>query len=229
MGHLTLTSLTTSKMMSLYQPGFFLDSLFPSRAIQPQEGHPMFDETDTHWIVKIYLPDVSEEDFSTKIVDDNLEIHWTDLKRINHRGRVYESRESHHETLKLPSDVNTDEIESKFEKNFGLVRIPKPAPKSLAVKKQPSGQITPHDDPNTLMRMRIPKGDDDHLDVQIQGDMLTVTYDCSGKRTTGEGDDEQSVSFSNRIQKRTRIPEGIASSDLDTHVENGELIVRRKI
>merc|ERR1711939_1030422 len=84
------------------------------------------------------------------------------------------------------------------------------------------------EDPNMLMRMKVPQGDDDHLDVQIQGDHLCVTYESSGKRETGEGDHKHTVSFSNRIQKRTRIPEGLDPSQIDTRMENGELIITRK-
>merc|ERR1712137_606555 len=225
----------SDKMLSLFRPSNFFDSMmFPSVRMMnyhytPQEGRPFVEESDSHWIVKVYLPDVAEEDFRTEIVDDQVELHWTDLKKIQHRGRVYESRESQHESIKIPKDVNHDEIESKFEKNFGIVRIPKPQAKHVEVQ-QRSGELIPQqdEDPNTLMRMKIPRGDDDNLDVQIQGDCLCVTYSCSGKRETGEGDNKHIVSYSNRVQKRTKIPEGIDSSQIDSRIENGELIISRK-
>mmetsp|Transcript_5376 Transcript_5376/g.8089 ORF Transcript_5376/g.8089 Transcript_5376/m.8089 type:complete len:117 (+) Transcript_5376:24-374(+) len=76
----------------------------------PKEGVPSVEQNKTHWFVKTYLPDVSEENFKMDVNDKKLNLQWKDLKTIKYQGRTYHSSEPHEKQFEIPDGINKEDI-----------------------------------------------------------------------------------------------------------------------
>ena len=193
----------------------------------PQEGVPFAQQNDTHYFIKIFLPDVIEDSFSAEISkaeensDQKLIIKWKDNKKLSHNGRIYQSSEEFIKEIDIPSEITQDDIESKFDDDgFVIISIQKPK-KQLAIMK--NSEISPEDE-NLLMKMKIPKDGDSNLEFSIENGNLTVKY-CNVLKKYA-GDNKTVISSSQtRMQRTVPLREGITADDIDHKLEDGELQV----
>jgi len=196
-------------------------------AQNPETGDMYYQENDTNYTVKIFLPDVSSKDFKVTPQKDELLIEYLDLKRIHHGSRVYESREQKKHTLRLPEGTDTKGITSNLEDEYLTITIPKTSKFIESQKKESEELVTlPAKDPNTLLRVKVPYGDDDNLKVKIEDDQLKVSYCSSGSKETENRGIKRTVQYSNRMQRRVQLPKGVTSEQVDAKIENGELCVK---
>merc|ERR1712137_402586 len=142
---------------------------------------------------------------------------------IQHRGRIYTSSENYEKSLEVPSEVTQDDIKVYWEGNIAVITISKPHKKLELL----SNEVTLPED-GTLMKMKVPEDGDHLLDVNIKDNHLSVVLETSGKRVQGEGKDKFVSTFRNKIQQMIPIPAGVDVSNIDTIVENGELVVKSK-
>ena len=193
----------------------------------PQEGVPFAQQNDTHYFIKIFLPDVIEDSFSAEISkagensDQKLIIKWKDNKKLSHNGRIYQSSEDFMKEINVPSEITQDDIETKFDDDgFVIISIQKPK-KQLAIKK--NSEISPEEE-SLLLKMKIPQGGDDNLEISVENGCMTVKYNNVVKKYAS--DNKTVVSSSQtRIQKTIPLSEGITADDIDHKLEAGELQV----
>jgi len=190
------------------------------RNYTPEEGEPYIQQDSKHWFVKILLPDVDKGDFLATIKDSNLILSWRDSKKIQHRGRIYSSSEVYEKSLEIPPEITEEDMKVHWEKNTVVVAITKPQQKL-----QLTNEKSLPDD-GVLMKMNVPEEGDHSLEVNVKDNNLLVTFETSGKREQGEGDNKYYSTFRNKIQRTIPVPENIDPSDIESQVENGQLIVR---
>ena len=209
-------------MLSFINPSFSFEP-FSTRYYRPEENVPFVEQNDTHWFVKVYLPDVAKEDFNVSMDDNKLLLKWMDYKKIRHNGRIFESRHPFNKSYELPSGITMDDIEVTWKENFAIVSIKKP-PQKL-VENQLSLNNCPIAKDGTIMKIPVPEKGDHSVNVNMDGNQLTVMFEASNKTQSENGSYSHSHT---KMQRSMTVPDGIDLSNIDTNIENGELIVRLK-
>ena len=190
----------------------------------PQEGVPFAQQNDTHYFIKIFLPDVIEDSFSAEVSNaedyQKLIMKWKDNKKISHNGRIYQSSEDFMKEIDIPSEITQNDVDFEFDEKFVIVKIQKPKKQFVENKKS---EIMSHDD-NMLMKMKIPKDGDSNLEFSIENGNLTVKY-CNVLKKYASDNKTVISSSQTRMQRSVPLREGITADDIDHKVDDGELQV----
>ena len=218
-------------MLSFLRPSrisSFSPIFMSPRNFIPQEGVPFAQQNDTHYFIKIFLPDVIEDSFSAEVSNaedskyQKLIMKWKDNKKISHNGRIYQSSEDFMKEIDIPSEITQNDVEFKFDENFVVISIKKP--KKEIVEHENSRIIPAGDAGNLLMKMKIPQGGDDNLEISVENGCMTVKYNNVVKKYAS--DNKTVISSSRtRVQKTVPLSKGITADDIDHKLENGELQV----
>ena len=206
-------------MLSFARPSFFPTVPQTRRQVFiPKEGVPYVLQDDSHWFVKVLLPDVSENDFTARIDGDSLLLTWMDHKKISHRGRTYESRETFNKSLKIPEGISQEDLSVTWDGDIVIVSITKPVSK----KEEPK-EIESNNDigDGTLLKIPVPSEGDHSINFNVKGNNVTITFESANKK------EENGSYFTSktRIQRTFPIPEGVNPSDIETNIEDGKLVV----
>ena len=146
---------------------------------------------------------------------------WKDNKKISHNGRIYRSSEDFIKEIDIPSEITQNDVDFKFDENFVIVSIQKP--KKEIVENKNSEPIVREDD-NMLMKLKVPKQGDDHLEFSIENGNLTVKY-CNVLKKYASDNKTVVSSSQTKIQRSIPLREGITADDIGHMIEDGELQV----
>uniref|UniRef100_A0A6U1X594 SHSP domain-containing protein n=1 Tax=Vannella robusta TaxID=1487602 RepID=A0A6U1X594_9EUKA len=207
-------------MLSFIRPTTISSSPFfnQRRNYAPAEGVPYFQENSTHWFLKMFLPDVNEEDFHVSVEDNQLLLTWKDHKKLKHQGRIYESTQEFEKSVEIPEGIEEDKIKVQWKEEIVIVSIPKP-------KQQLSLSSDHSTRPGNLMSFKVPENGEHSLDMKVEGNQLIVRFECTANIETGEGENKRVSKSRTSMQRRISLPNGVDGSDIDSKIENGELIV----
>ena len=202
-------------MLSFIRPSFPTIPQTRRQVFIPKEGVPYVLQNDSHWFVKVLLPDVSENDFTAKIDGNSLLLTWMDHKKISHQGRTYESRETFNKSLTIPEGIVEEDMNVSWDGDIVIVSITKPFSKKE--EKIESNNISD----GTLIKIPVPSEGDNSINFKVEGNNVTITFESENKK------EENGNYFTSktRIQRTFPIPEGINPSDIETNIEDGNLIV----
>lgn len=186
------------------------------RNYSPEEGKPYIQCNSTHWLIKMYLPDVDPNDLSVTLDEQTHKLHleWTDCKKLRHQGRLYESRESHNTALDVPNSIHNEDVNVQWDGKTVTIALPKPVPKKecQALALQSGG---------ALMRIPLPPDSNHSVDIQVKGNQLIVSVEVEATHSDG------SSSYS-RTMRSVRVPDGVNTSDVETLVEDDHVVIALK-
>jgi len=207
-------------MLSFIRPTTISSSPFfnQRRNYAPAEGVPYFQENSTHWFLKMFLPDVNEEDFHVSVEDNQLWLQWKDHKKLKHQGRIYESTQEFEKSVEIPEGIEEENFRTQWKEEIVIVSIPKPKQR-LSLSSDSSTR------PGNLMSFKVPENGDHSLDVKVEGDQLIVRFECITNHETGEGENKRVSKSRTSMQRTISLPDDVDGSDIDSKIENGELVV----
>lgn len=117
------------KMDELLKDTFILRHTFPNndRFFNPDAK---IEETDKHYIVKMYLPEMEEEKINVEIEEDSLIIsgnHEASQTKTSKNG--FYKKEQHFGSFKkiipIPQDIKVDKVITEYNDGLLIVKIPK--------------------------------------------------------------------------------------------------------
>jgi len=129
-----------------YSP--FFGRLAAARAGAPEEGAPQawtpvanISETETDYLIKAELPEVSKEDVKVTVDDNVITISGERLRRAEHKDEKVHRVESFYghfaRSFRLPEDADIGAIQAESRDGVLKVKVPKmPAPKPKTVEVQ---------------------------------------------------------------------------------------------
>jgi len=113
-------------MLAPFRPSTIPDYPVTYPRFNPREGMPFIEKDNTHWYVKIYLPDVSKNNVSAEIIDKKLLITRKNEIQINHDGRIFASKELFERTIELVDGITMNDIGIHWSDNIIVFSILKP-------------------------------------------------------------------------------------------------------
>merc|ERR1712107_27233 len=132
----------------------------------------------------------------------------------------YESRENHSTSLDVPSTIRQEDVQVQWQGSTVTIAIPKPTPPNPKKRETPRHTLVPLDG-RPVMKMALPADSDHSVDIQVKGKHLIVSVEVE---TTHE---DGSSSYS-RSMRSVPVPDGVTASDVESHVEDNQLIIAFK-